>query len=112
MRSVRVAAKTRRPRNNANVSQGEEEAARPQDPSVKSGLAGVDFEVPEEERDFWEGEQFDVLGKVASAGLFIVAGLTVLIGAYASATYNEGAAPVDFDSVKAEIAIRSGAGGP
>ena len=46
--------------------------------------------------DPWADESFDGLGKIASAGLVIVAIVSAIAGGVATSTYNEGAVEVDF----------------
>lgn len=41
--------------------------------------------------DPWEGEQFEVVGKLASLAIPIIAAAAVGIGLFATSTYNEGA---------------------
>mmetsp|Transcript_29795 Transcript_29795/g.41158 ORF Transcript_29795/g.41158 Transcript_29795/m.41158 type:complete len:168 (-) Transcript_29795:265-768(-) len=48
--------------------------------------------------DFWEGEQWETFGNVARFGAVITAVLAVLVGVFASKTYNDGAVPVDFNA--------------
>lgn len=45
----------------------------------------------DEERDFWEGEQFEMVGKVFYYFVPILAALGLVVGAVASQTYNTGA---------------------
>ncbi|KAK3268955.1 hypothetical protein CYMTET_22572 [Cymbomonas tetramitiformis] len=51
------------------------------------------------EKDFWENENFDVIGKIAPFAGFLIAALGVAVGFFASSTYNEGAIPVDFSAI-------------
>jgi len=55
--------------------------------------------------DFWEDEKFDNVGKIAGIFSFIIAGLVVLVGVFASGQYNDGAAPVDFQAAESQPII-------
>lgn len=48
------------------------------------------------EQDFWEGEQWERFGKVATYGVAIFAALAVVVGFVAAGTYNSGATYVKY----------------
>lgn len=51
------------------------------------------------EKDFWENENFDIIGQVAPFAGILIAALGVAVGFFASSTYNEGSVPVDFSGL-------------